>query len=304
MTTFGKNIRIYLKDGTVTGIRFGEIINQTIQLIACPRNRVTELKNYDEAKKQGIYFLFGNDEKTGDNKAYIGEGYVLDRLQRHVVEKDFWNEVVLFVSKDENLTKGHVKYLESRSIQVAKNTKRYTIENDNLSTSPLPMADQDAMEEFFVYIKLLLGVFGHKFLEELNPTVIKTNQDASIEVEESQTKKESKIIELILNSTTFSAKAIQTDEGIVVLQGSEASTENMGSMQIGYKELKEKLITNGTLLLNGSKYIFQKNYLFNSSSAAAVVIVGHSISGPQNWRDNMGRSLKYIEEAKLRTQEA
>ena len=67
--TFGKNIRIYLKDGTVTGIRFGEIINQTIQLIACPRSRVTELKGYEEAKKQGIYFLFGNDEKTGDNKA-------------------------------------------------------------------------------------------------------------------------------------------------------------------------------------------------------------------------------------------
>src|SRR4051812_28785378 len=104
MATFGKSIKIFLKDGTVTGIRYGEILNQTIQLLACPRNRITELKTLDEAKKQGVYFLFGNDENTGQSKAYIGEGNVVDRLQRHLAEKDFWNEVILFVSKDENLT--------------------------------------------------------------------------------------------------------------------------------------------------------------------------------------------------------
>ena len=59
---FGKSIRIYLKDGTVTGIKIAEIVNQTIQAVACPRNRVAELATYPEAKRPGIYFLFGSDE--------------------------------------------------------------------------------------------------------------------------------------------------------------------------------------------------------------------------------------------------
>ena len=59
---FGKSIRIYLKDGTVTGIKFGEIVNQTIQAISCPRLRLSELSAYPEAKRPGVYFLFGQDE--------------------------------------------------------------------------------------------------------------------------------------------------------------------------------------------------------------------------------------------------
>lgn len=56
---------------------------------------------------------------------------MLDRLQSHIVNKDFWNEVVFFTSKDENLTKSHVKYLESRLVQFAKSANRYSVLNGN-----------------------------------------------------------------------------------------------------------------------------------------------------------------------------
>ena len=166
---FGKSIRIYLKDGIVTGVKFGEVVNQTIQCISCPRLRVSELNLYPESKRPGVYFLFGQDEETDEPKVYIVEAEnVYDRLQNHVANKDFWNEVIFFVSKDDNLTKSHVKYLESRLIQTALVIKRYKIENFNQSQlSSLPLADRDAMEEFLTYIKLLIGVFGHKILEEV-----------------------------------------------------------------------------------------------------------------------------------------
>jgi hypothetical protein len=301
MTTYGKSIRIHLIDGTVTGIRFGEIVNQTILLIACPRKRVTELKLYEEAKRQGVYFLFGNDEKTGEAKAYIGEGNVMDRLTRHLSEKEFWNEVILFVSKDENLTKGHVKYLESLAIKVAKETQRYLIENDNQSTSPLPRADKDAMEEFFIYIKLLLGTFGHKLLEELNPTITQKGESSLTAVtKDNQVIVTEKNLELNLFVSGLTAKAMQTDEGIVVLETSEASKDVTSSLANGYKAIRDRLIANGTLVLNNNKYVFQKNYLFDSASAAAAAIVGHNISGPQTWKDSTGKTLKQIEEQKLK----
>ena len=110
--TIGKSIRIYLADGTVTGIRHAELVNWTGQAIACPRNRIGELSGWDESKRPGVYFLFGYDDVVGQPIAYIGEAEnVLYRLQSHVMNKDFWNEVVFFTYKDKNLTKAHVKYL-------------------------------------------------------------------------------------------------------------------------------------------------------------------------------------------------
>lgn len=35
--TIGKSIRIYLKEGSVTSIKFAELVNQTIQAFSCPR---------------------------------------------------------------------------------------------------------------------------------------------------------------------------------------------------------------------------------------------------------------------------
>ncbi|RYY90236.1 MAG: GIY-YIG nuclease family protein [Chitinophagaceae bacterium] len=299
-STFGKSIRIYLKDGTVTGIKFGEVVNQTIQSISCPRLRVSELGELPEANRPGVYFLFGEDENTGEAKAYIGEAEnVYNRLQSHIANKDFWNEVIFFVSKDENLTKSHVKYLESGLIQLAFSARRYKVENQNLpQQSSLPLADRDAMEEFLTYIKLLIGVMGHKLLEEAyvaQRVMIRNNPTA----EEVQAADIAFSLELFLDMASLKAKAVQTDEGIVVLAGSEAALA-VRSIGAGYKELRERLIQNSTLVLNDNKYIFQNNSLFNSSSAASAVILGYNSNGRVDWKDAKGRTLRDIENSRVR----
>ena len=54
---FGKSIRLYLQDGTVSGLKFGEVVNQTIQSVSCPRKRLGELAKVLEAQKPGVSFL-------------------------------------------------------------------------------------------------------------------------------------------------------------------------------------------------------------------------------------------------------
>lgn len=308
MTTFGKSIRIYLKDGTVTGLKFGEVVNQTIQSVSCPRNRISELLNYPESKRPGIYFLFGFDEETSDIKAYIGEAEnVFDRIINHSTGKDFWNEVIFFVSKDENLTKSHVKYLESRAIQICKTANRYKIENSNQSNIPLlPMPDRDSMEEFLTYIRLLLGTLGHKILEEITPKINQTIPLMEFRKEILPISKEdiivpdlSKNIELFLNMSGYKAKGLLTDEGIVVLKDSEATMNVQPSLQMGYRELREKLIINGILIPDDNKYIFTQNYLFDSPSPAAAIIVGYSVNGRDKWKNEVGDSVNKIESKAL-----
>lgn len=299
---FGKNIRLFLKDGTVTGIRFGEVFNNTIQCISCPRPRLSELGSYPESRRPGVYFLFGYDEETNEPKAYIGEAEnVYDRLQSHMASKDFWTEAIIFISKDENLTKAHVKYLESRLIQAALSVKRYKIENYNQSqVASLPMADRDSMEEFLTYIKLLIGVMGHKILEEVIRAEKKTLVSETIPDSAQQDGAvSSKSLKLFLSMSGLNASAVQTNEGIVVLKDSEAAKDYTTSLGFAYREIRAKLIEGTQLKLINDKYIFQEDVLFASPSAAAAVILGYATNGRVNWKNQEGISLKNMEEVTL-----
>lgn len=56
-----------------------------------------------------------------DRDGGIGEGdSVVDRIKSHAKDasKDFWTRACLVTSKDMNLTKAHVRYLENRFIDL------------------------------------------------------------------------------------------------------------------------------------------------------------------------------------------
>jgi hypothetical protein len=97
----------------------------------------------EELESAGVYFLLGTNPDTGNAQAYIGEAEVIrDRLKQHKAKAlEFWNSIVVFVSKDENLTKAHVRFLENRLWQESKIAGRYELENINGSNPKLPESD-------------------------------------------------------------------------------------------------------------------------------------------------------------------
>lgn len=290
----GRTIRIYLDDGSISGIKHAEIVNWTGQAISVPRTQIKHLSDWNESKRPGVYFLFGVDENTGGDAVYIGESEnVFDRLQQHLASKDFWNEAVFFTSKDENLTKSHVKYLESRIVELAKTADRYYLLNGNKpQQSILPRGDRDAMEEFIANIKVLLGAIGHKTLEQLstheNQNIESTcfNPPATVE----------KFNELFLKVKGIDARAIITNEGIVVLAGSTLSETAKDSLSVGYKKYRQQLLDTGVICQTGSSLLFSKDQLFKSPSQSAAIIAGYAINGRHYWQDINGMSLKEMEE--------
>ena len=289
--TIGRSIRIYLSDGSVSGIRHAEIVNWTGQAISAPRISIKELKDWGESLKPGVYFLFGVDEETSDDAVYIGEAEnVFNRLSSHIANKDFWNEVIFFTNKDENLTKSHVKYLESRLCDLTSKAGRYTLTNGNEpQVSVLPRGDRDAMEEFIDNIKTLLGVMGHRVLESY------TESPGNSPTEPEQHNAEA--LPLFLDIKKITAKALRTDEGIVVLSGSHAKRSATKSLAKGPREARDALIAKSVLVPEGDHFMFSKDHLFTSPSQAAAVIMGYPVSGPQYWKTKDGTTLKEIEEA-------
>lgn len=294
--SIGKTIRIYLDDGSVSGIRHAEIVNWTGQAISSPRSKIKSLSNWEESKKPGVYFLFGVDEKSGEDAVYIGEAEnVFERLQNHLTNKDFWNEVVFFTNKDENLTKSHVKYLEARLIQLAKVSDRYVVLNGNEPQMPvLPRGDRDAMDEFILSLKILLGTLGYKTLENLEQkkAIIIESQ-----IEQKEESSAEDTLELTLKVKGLNAKAHFTNEGIVVLATSQVAENIKESLSSGYKRLREQLISKGIIGKTDEGYVFVKNHLFKSPSQAAAIIVGYSINGRHHWQTKGGKTLKVIEES-------
>lgn len=130
----GKLIRLFLVDGNPKGFRTVEISNMTIYATIFPRTTLKEFLARKEAKKPGCYILLGNDIGTPDKTiAYVGEGESVGaRLKQHAqgeFRKDFWDDAVVFTSKDDYITKTKIQYLESEIYRLIYEAEKAKLAN-------------------------------------------------------------------------------------------------------------------------------------------------------------------------------
>jgi len=276
-------IKLFLPLGDAKRLRVGEVSNWTGKALAAPRTELEDLLQREEAERAGVYFLFGTDPEHGDALAYIGEAEVIrDRLKQHKA-KDFWNAVVVFVSKDENLTKAHIRYLENRLLDEAKQAGRYKLENANSSNPKLPESDREDMEVFLSRIRQVLPVLGSDLLTPIHGS-IKTARPQH---------------ELYCKNKGAVARGHRTEGGFVVFKDSTAVAVERPSAQAQHPyvlSLRKKLVQDGTLVEQNGVLVFTKDTEFASPSAAAAVIHGGGANGLTAWKDAGGKLLKEIEE--------
>lgn len=300
MTSFGRSLRIYLADGTASGIRLAEIVNWTGQAVACPRTRFSDLGAWPEVARPGVYLLIEGGLGTDKGRVYIGESdNAHERLGSHLLEKEFWTEAVIFSSKDMNLTKAHVRYLEARLISLAKIAGRYDVDNGNAGQpSPLPRADQDAMEEFLNNARTVLGALGHRLLEPLaKPPTTATQNVAGAQLAASASVLSTPLQFEFLGLV---ARGFVTDEGFTVLRGSQVAKELQPSVPPHVRALRESAEASGSLREHDGYFEGATDMAFASSSTAASFVSGSSRSGPQSWHSATGVSLKDIERAAVK----
>jgi hypothetical protein len=208
-------VRIFLVKGSPTSVRTAEISNWTGKAVAGPRSQIEDILKRAEAGKPGVYFLASVNPESGEDRVYIGEAEVIrNRIKGHL-ERDFWKTVVFFVSKDENLTKAHIKYLEGKLIETARTVGRFELENSQSSGSHLPESDSADMDVFLYRMEQLLPILGQEFLKPVVKSETKANKSDLLFCEIKERK----------------ASGRQTDNGFVVLEGSEAVLEERPSTQ-------------------------------------------------------------------------
>ena len=102
-----------------------------------PRSKLDSAFNREELKNVGVYFLVGNPDDESKEILYVGEAEeCLSRLKQQNKSKDFWNAVIVIISKTQYFTKTHIKYLEWLCYNTAKEAARFRMENANIPNKP------------------------------------------------------------------------------------------------------------------------------------------------------------------------
>ncbi|MDB5119740.1 MAG: hypothetical protein JWN56_958 [Sphingobacteriales bacterium] len=273
-------------EGTEYGPRTAEIGNWVGKAIYSNRASLPKILKRTEFDNPGIYCLKSIPVYTTySERIYIGEAENIGtRIKQHLNEtnKDF-DEFIFFISKDDFLTKAHVKYLEAKIIEMAHDAKSAEIINVHKPTYPvLHEAEISDLEYFLEQIKLILPVMGFKFLV---PTVIREQEkETSLPFKEFYT----------IKHISISAKMYEDALGFIVTKGSMANKNMVPSVSDNYKSLQKRLIESGILVDNGKYFSFSEDTVFSSPSSAANIVLGRQTPGPLLWLSKDGRTFKEL----------
>lgn len=186
-------------------------------------------------------------------------------------DKDFAERVCVVTSKDANLTKAHIRYLESRLIAAAEKMGRAKLQNGTRpAPPPLPEADQSDMERFLRNLSILLPVLGFDFFwtPRVEPAPV-AGQPAPVAVE----------LYLGPEQATALARATYQDGRVTVLARSKARADAPQSIN-HYRGQRDAHIAAGRLVKQtDNTYVFTSDIEFASPSAAAAVTFDRNSNG-------------------------
>lgn len=277
----GASIRIYLADGTADGVWVVEKSNWTGKALAAPRSRYDELSARPDLSGSGVYVLVGPTESgVPPTRVYIGETDDLrDRLKSHQRKKAFWTRAVIFTSKDENLNKAHIRYLEARLIGLAVAAQRAELENGNSGSLPaLSEADTAEAEAFLREMLLIYPVLGISAFSQPDDGAGGGHE------------------RLRLQGPNAEAFGNEVADGFVVYEGGLARKAVVPSVRPYDIEFRDELVAKG-IWVEHDEYSYRstRDYVFSSPSQAAKAFLGRSANGRTEWRTEGGVTLSDLQ---------
>ena len=285
-----RSIKIFLSQGDPDGIRTAQMSMSTILAIAFRRIQLGEVrKKFKEIDNPGVYVLIGAD--SDQPQAYIGESEsVGKRLATHATNskeggsKEYWVDTVVLISKDENLTKSHVRYVESKLLSTGSENSRWSFPND-VSPSPnagkLPIDAQAEMDEFIEQAKVLIGILGWDLFRDMRHSSPREMPEAK--TANAVSSPDSAVFSLKGNA--YEAQmSVDASGNYFVLKGSKARVDTAASASEKLKSQRDDLIQRRVIEKRDDSLIFTSDYRFTSPSAAGSVVAGMPVNGRASWK--------------------
>lgn len=184
---------------------------------------------------------------------------------------------MVLISKTNSLTQTHALYLEWQCIKAIAKANRFNCENGNEGSKPHTPAPLEAdCHEIFETGGTLLATLGFPLFSAVGASA-GTNEDEQL---------------FFCKGSEADGRAIYTNEGLIVLKGSSGRIENVPSI-IGtnHEKYRRKLIDSGAMIEQNGRYVFVKDYPFDSPSMAGLALMGRANNGWIEWKSKDGKTL-------------
>jgi hypothetical protein len=265
-------IRTYLIDGTLEGIRIIDC-ETTVNAVVIPRIKLAEAKELEELSRPALYFLVNAE---GD-QAYIGEAEnFYNRIKNHDQNKDWWDIAIAIVSATNELDKAGVKYLESLSVERARNGSMQ-IENKVVpARNNISRFDVHRLENILEDTQLVLTSLNYDILSTISPA---ETDDL-----------------WYLNHKGTVASGEYRGTQFVLLAGSTIHTGATERWVDDFPKIhamrEEALRTKATI--SGEVATTKENIAFRSVSMAAGFVTGRHSNGWKEWKNADGKTMDEI----------
>lgn len=290
----GRTIKLYIMADKYKNLKSIELSNWSGKAYIGNRKHVGIIQEFDDLATPGVYFLISESEDSYQKKIYIGEADEINkRLSDHQKKKDWWEDFVVFISKDSNLTKAHVRYLEKKLHDIATQNKT-TINLENGNTPPsskLPISDCDDMDEFTENIIFILKNLGtidftkiNEEVKEKKPQLDLVENDVVFELSVSGGK----------GTKSRIAKLSIDEDNYILLEGSYIRKEIISSFAShNYVKIRKQLESENYFNKSDDDafLILNQNVPFTSPSAAGAVARNSSVNGRKEWKLKNGMTL-------------
>ena len=269
-----KKLEIIYHNGQPDGIRSIRRHLSTMTTYVIPRPLLVEAKKITGISRPGIYYLINENDENEIAQIYIGQtrnGVV--RLDDHNRSKDFWNKAIMFLADSKTFSLDMISGLEEYAIIKAHESNRYKVENSVKPKYEIDEYDLPSIEEVYEEIQFIMATQGYKL----------DNARASLN--------ESAVFHTTRNS--IKAYGVYGGDKFQVLEGSEVNLAKPANLE-KYNKQRKELLGKGDIIRQADKYILKVTLEFNTPSGAGEFILGGSINGWAEWKNQDGKTLDEI----------
>ncbi|WFU47298.1 DUF4357 domain-containing protein [Sinorhizobium terangae] len=280
----GRVVKIFITGQDPRSLRTVELDNWTGVAITGQPEFFKKALEAEVLSRSCVYLLIRSGADDDLPEIYVGES---DDFSQRYTNGKFpieFDTFLIFTSKDDNLTRAHVKWLELKLWSILRgNSGKVVVANANKPTSSnLPRADIATMQTYLgnmIYVLEALGYDLFSVQERTSTSPAKQNDPAIVEVP---------TLSIDLYATLPKrpddrAYLRYADGAYVLLTGSKINTKTTESLPANVKKLRDQLIGDGGLLPRGDHLELTRDIPFSKPSPASALVKGRSSTGYGDW---------------------
>lgn len=290
MAAIGRTLKVFVLGQTSNALKTVELVNWTGLSFVGERKHLQAIRGRSELTEPGVYLLLSDsNDGAALSDIYIGEtDDFTRRIVDHAQSKDWWDRFIVFVSKDKNLTKAHVKYLEQQLHALAKRSiANLKVRNSQEpGGASLPESDVSAMHEFLNNVQFVLETLGLSYFS--SGTEVSKQDPEMVSSLESQEfyitlPKELSAGGEQLRSHMFVRNAVYfLKAGSYIRSDAQESFSKHDSYYNLWKQIvSSDVVQKGSL---PGLLVITRDIEFRSPSSAGAVVRGRSTNGRIEWK--------------------